>query len=210
MVDWAAHSRVSYERPPPRHEDNNDSTRALINGSQPEEEETDLKVAVKPFTVHILQLADVAKQTPAISIRNIRSLNSTYEQPLDSELILCTWVVWGFSFQSKLWCQYHVDNLVDVDFHKKSFDRLVLREDYKTILKAMVAQHFTQGQHRFQDLVAGKGQGLNILLHGLMSLTGFCTYAKMLQVRLEWVKHSQLSALRIYTNDLCTRSPQVI
>lgn len=43
---------------------------------------------------------------------------------------------------------------------------MVLREEYKTILKAMVAQHFTQGQNRFRDLVAGKGQGLNILLHG--------------------------------------------
>lgn len=140
----------------------------------------------------------------------IRSLNTTYEQPLESELILCPWLVWGFSFQSKLWRQYHVDDLVDVNFHKKSFDRLVLREDYKTILKAMVAQHFTQGEHRIQDLVAGKGQGLNILLHGLMSRIQFYTYAKMLQVRLELAKHSQLSALRISTNDLCTQSPQAI
>ena len=66
--------------------------------------------------------------------------------------------------------KYHVDCLGDVDFHAKSVDRLVLREDYKAILKAMVAQHYNQGQNQFQDLVAGKGQGLNILLHGLAFL----------------------------------------
>ncbi len=109
---------------------------------------------------------------PAISKMGVRSLNTTYEQPLDSELILCWCFVWGFSFKTKLWRQYHVNNLVDVDFHKKSFDRLVLSEDYKSILKAMVAQHFTQGQNRFHDLVAGKGQGLNILLHGFEDWLG--------------------------------------
>lgn len=146
MVDWKTYSRSSYERWAPNNY-NNKPARAKYNEPQPEREEADLKVAVKLFTV--------------------RSLNTTYDQPLDSELILCTFFVWGFSFKTKLWREYHVDNLVDVDFHKKSFDRLVLRDDYKTILKAMVAQHFTQGQNRFHDLVAGKGQGLNILLHGL-------------------------------------------
>ena len=76
-------------------------------------------------------------------------------------------MVRGFSLRSKEWKDYHVDDLIDVDFKKRSFDRLVLRQDYKTILKAMVAQHFTQGKNQFHDLVAGKGQGLNILLHGL-------------------------------------------
>ena len=89
------------------------------------------------------------------------------EKPDDTILILCDYLVWGFSFRSKQWLQYHVDELIDVDFNLRSFERLVLREDYKMILKAMVAQHFTQGQNRFRDLVAGKGQCLNILLHGL-------------------------------------------
>ena len=111
----------------------------------------------------------------------------TYEdkKPDEDPLILCDYLVWGFSLRSKQWRQYHVDDLIDVDFHKRSFDRLVLREDYKTILKAMVAQHFTQGQNRFQDLVAGKGQGLNILLHGQSALSPLGTHAKIYQVRPE-------------------------
>ena len=98
------------------------------------------------------------------------------EKPDDTILILCDYLVWGFSFRSKQWVQYHVDNLIDVDFNSRSFERLVLREDYKTILKAMVAQHFTQGQNRFRDLVAGKGQGLNILLHGLIASNQVSAY----------------------------------
>ena len=64
-----------------------------------------------------------------------------------------------------------MNNLANPDFKKNSFDRLVLREEYKMTLKAMVAQHFTKGQDRFNDLVGDKGQGLNILLHGMSALS---------------------------------------
>lgn len=112
-------------------------------------------------------------QTPQTELELIPT---EVEKPSDDVLILCDYLVWGFSFRSKQWLQYHVDDLIDVDFNSRSFDRLVLREDYKTILKAMVAQHFTQGQNRFRDLVAGKGQGLNILLHGLITLHQVSAY----------------------------------
>ena len=85
--------------------------------------------------------------------------------------MLCGFWVHGFSFRTKKWQEHHVNSLTNADFKKRSFDRLVLREEYKITLKAMVAQHFTQGQDRFKDLVAGKGQGLNILLHGMSALT---------------------------------------
>lgn len=51
MVDWKTHSRSSYERWVPD-DYNNEPARAVYNGSQPEREEADLKVAVKLFTVH--------------------------------------------------------------------------------------------------------------------------------------------------------------
>jgi len=59
-----------------------------------------------------------------------------------------------------------VDNIQLVDFKKRSFDGLVLDDKYKDILKAMVANHVSQSRHKFNDLVAGKGQGLVISLHG--------------------------------------------
>lgn len=90
--------------------------------------------------------------------------------PSDDVLILCPFLIHAFSFRTKRWDVYHVDDLAKPDFKKKSFDRLVLREEYKRTLKAMVAQHFTQGKDSLNDLVAGKGQGLNILLHGMSAL----------------------------------------
>lgn len=137
------------------------------------------------------------------------ALSAQGDDPDDEVLILCPCFVWAFSFLSKRWYQYHVDDLVDVDFKKRSFERLVLREDYKTLLKSMVAQHFTQGQNRFRDLVAGKGQGLNILLHGPITLISSCAYAKIFKVRLELVRHSQPSASQIFMKGLYTLSLQV-
>lgn len=92
--------------------------------------------------------------------------NEEAAEPNDTTLLLSAFRVHGFSFRTKSWHEYHVNKLIIPDFRKKSFDRLVLRDEYKTTLKAMVAHHFTQGKDRFNDLVAGKGQGLNILLHG--------------------------------------------
>ena len=88
------------------------------------------------------------------------------ELPEDDVVILCPSQIAAFSFHSKEWSEYNVDDIFEVDFNKKSFDRLVLRQDYKALLRAMVAQHLTQGENQFHDLIAGKGQGLNILLHG--------------------------------------------
>jgi len=58
MVDWTAHSRSAYEgilaRDDDNNDNNNDDTRAVYDGFQPERKEANLKVAVKPFTVHVL------------------------------------------------------------------------------------------------------------------------------------------------------------
>ena len=53
MVDWAIHSSLSDERLRLPSEVDNDSTRAMA-GYQQEREEADLKVAVKPSTIHQL------------------------------------------------------------------------------------------------------------------------------------------------------------
>ena len=87
--------------------------------------------------------------------------------PSDIDLITSSFLVWTFSFRYKQWRQYHVNDLIDISFDKKGFDRLVIREDYKHVLEAMVAQPLTSGQKVSDDVVPGKGQGLNILLHGM-------------------------------------------
>ena len=58
-----------------------------------------------------------------------------------------------------------VDDLRPAEFRKKAFKRLVIRDDHKKIIKAMV-QASNLDKPGFKDLVSGKGRGLTILLHG--------------------------------------------
>ena len=57
-----------------------------------------------------------------------------------------------------------VDDLKPVQFREKAFRRLVIREDYKRIIKAMVEAYRLE-KPGFSDIVSGKGRGLTILLH---------------------------------------------
>ncbi len=58
-----------------------------------------------------------------------------------------------------------VDDLKPVQFRERAFRRLVIRDDYKRIIKAMVEAYRLE-KPGFSDIVSGKGRGLTILLHG--------------------------------------------
>ena len=58
-----------------------------------------------------------------------------------------------------------VDDLKPVRFREKAFRRLVIRDDYKRIIKAMVEAYRLE-KPGYSDIVSGKGRGLTILPHG--------------------------------------------
>lgn len=58
-----------------------------------------------------------------------------------------------------------VNDLKPVTFREKAFKRLVIKDEYKKIIKAMVRAYMLE-QPGFSDFVSGKGRGLTILLHG--------------------------------------------
>lgn len=58
-----------------------------------------------------------------------------------------------------------MSRLEAVEFRENAWSRLVLNDQYKDVIRAMVKSHLT-GRTKFQDLVAGKGAGLVVLLHG--------------------------------------------
>ena len=58
-----------------------------------------------------------------------------------------------------------IENLHPVKFREKAFSRLVMKKDYKNLLKALVRAYMQESAY-FTDIVAGKGRGLAILLHG--------------------------------------------
>ena len=68
----------------------------------------------------------------------------------------------GFSFVTKQWGRFAVDNISSIAFRDNAFDQLVLDEDKKELVRALV----TNGGGGFQDIISGKGGGCIFLLHG--------------------------------------------
>jgi hypothetical protein len=75
----------------------------------------------------------------------------------------------GFSLTAKAWGDCLVDGLEDILFSEDVFDRLVLPEDRKRLIKALVKNSSPKASgdaHNFQDLIKGKGEGTVFLLYG--------------------------------------------
>ncbi|CZR67354.1 uncharacterized protein PAC_17253 [Phialocephala subalpina] len=83
----------------------------------------------------------------------------------DEELAICFPLTYGFSLATKRWGLYHVSDLRPVKYNKDAFQSLVLAEGLKKILSSLVKSQ-DERTARFDDLIAGKGKGLIILLHG--------------------------------------------
>jgi len=82
---------------------------------------------------------------------------------IDEENLYKTWpTLLGFSFISKKWGEINVENLSTVVFDDAAFGRLVLDDQYKEMIKALVENKGAT----FTDIITGKGGGCIILLHG--------------------------------------------
>ena len=86
-------------------------------------------------------------------------------QPFHNTFARCFPRVGVYSMRDKCWSLVKVDDLRPVDFREKAFKRLVIKEEYKKMIKAMVQAYMLE-QPGFSDLVSGKGRGLTVLIHG--------------------------------------------
>lgn len=57
-----------------------------------------------------------------------------------------------------------VDHIIDVAWNKRAFDNLVIGEETKELIQALVTNQLAS--EKSTDLISGKGNGLIILLHG--------------------------------------------
>lgn len=83
--------------------------------------------------------------------------------------LLNPWVM-GFSFTSKVWGEFNIEHLDEIQFNSDAYDKLVLPErtmDGITINpKVMIKSLVERGAGSFSDLISGKGGGIIFLLHG--------------------------------------------
>ncbi|KAK9704297.1 hypothetical protein K7432_010276 [Basidiobolus ranarum] len=81
-----------------------------------------------------------------------------------NELTIFCWpAVVGFSFSAKAWGHVLISGLEPIQFHDRAFDQLVLAEDRKQLIRALVR---FGGEECVDDIVGGKRGGSVFLLHG--------------------------------------------
>ena len=89
---------------------------------------------------------------------------SAKEPPAGPFLLLLPRTINGFNMQNKKWEELEVARISEVSWNKEAFESLVVEPTTKTLIKALVMQQLEK--EKGTDLIAGKGQGLIVLLHG--------------------------------------------
>jgi len=82
----------------------------------------------------------------------------------DEDLLLTPTVVFGFSFNDKVWLEFNVEKIQDIDWNEDAFDNLVLPHGHKYLLQSLVEAHHKE--IGFDDFIKGKGHGLVVNLFG--------------------------------------------
>ncbi|KAE8551441.1 hypothetical protein EYB25_005328 [Talaromyces marneffei] len=84
----------------------------------------------------------------------------------EEELLIASPVVLGFAFSEKLWLEFSVSGVNEIEWNDGAFDSLVLPDNQKSIVKALVESHTFNAAQNIDDVIQGKGKGLVAVLHG--------------------------------------------
>ncbi|KXG52455.1 ATPase, AAA-type, core [Penicillium griseofulvum] len=84
----------------------------------------------------------------------------------EEELLVASPVVLGFAFSEKLWLEFTISGISDIEWDKEAFGSLVLPANQKSIVKALVESHTFNAAQNIDDVIQGKGKGLVAVLHG--------------------------------------------
>lgn len=84
----------------------------------------------------------------------------------EEELLIASPVVLGFAFSEKLWLEFTVSGIREIEWNDSAFDSLVLPDNQKSIVKALVESHTFNPAQNVDDVIQGKGRGLVAVLHG--------------------------------------------
>ncbi|KAI0545381.1 P-loop containing nucleoside triphosphate hydrolase protein [Xylaria curta] len=85
----------------------------------------------------------------------------------DRLLMLCSPLVKAYALKTKYWGLVYVDEIADIHWDNNAFDKLVLENETKRLIKSFVSAQIKQSRClAFDDIVEGKGQGTIMLLTG--------------------------------------------
>jgi hypothetical protein len=135
------------------------------------------------------------------------------QPPLTTEQkLICTPLLRGYSLKNKLWLNFFVNCVNDIEWQKDAFDRLVLPKNQKELILG-----FTESQRKyresFDDVIEGKGRGMIILLCGPPGVGKTLTAESMAEEmkipmysklpHYSFVKHSQVVLKHVATPLIC-------
>lgn len=109
--------------------------------------------------------------TPSNSSGSIPGTIAASIQPKDiktvpeDELVLCSPTVFGYAFTEKAWVQMTVDGLSPIIWDTDAYNKLVLPDDTKKLVKSLVQACRTDTK-LIKDIISTKGSGVVFVLHG--------------------------------------------
>ena len=83
----------------------------------------------------------------------------------EEELILCAPTVFGYAFTEKAWVQMTVEGISPIVWDTEAYNKLVLPEDTKKLVKSLVQACRTDTK-LIKDIISTKGSGVVFVLHG--------------------------------------------
>jgi hypothetical protein len=84
----------------------------------------------------------------------------------EEELLIASPVVLGFAFSEKCWLEFSLSGIEEIKWNPEAFESLVLPDRIKSNLKGLVSSHRFNAAKTIDDVIQGKGKGLNVVLHG--------------------------------------------
>ena len=92
--------------------------------------------------------------------------DSTTPSFTDEEYLIANPVALGFSFSEKMWLEFAVSGINEIQWNAGAFDSLIIPDDQKTVVRALVESHAFEAKKNIDDVIQGKGRGLVAVLHG--------------------------------------------
>ncbi|KIV83242.1 hypothetical protein, variant [Exophiala sideris] len=92
-------------------------------------------------------------------------IRSKYRHLEPEELLLAVPYVRGYALKPKLWLWFYVDQIEPIKFAENAFTSLVIPSQEKQLIRAFV-QSQVKYKDDFDDVIAGKGRGMIMLLAG--------------------------------------------
>jgi hypothetical protein len=87
------------------------------------------------------------------------------EGQTDQQALLCPSTVRRYSLEDKCWMEFDIEKAQDIEWDLDCFPKLQFNPSIRENLKDLMTQHHATSDD-FQDVVAGKGKGLILLLYG--------------------------------------------